>query len=54
MSHGVYSSWAPALLVFQSMGIPTLVYNKGKKKNSVVMNWVKGLMDWDVSAEWER
>ena len=54
MSHGVYSSWAPALMVFQSLGIPTLVYNKGKKKNSVVMNWVKGLMDWDVSAEWEK
>jgi len=54
MSHGVYSSWAPALMVFQSLGIPTLVYNKGKKRNSVVMNWVKGLMDWDVSAEWEK
>ena len=54
MSHGVYSSWAPALMVFQSLGIPTLVYNKGKKKNSVVMNWVKGLMDWDVAAEWEK
>lgn len=54
MSHGVYSSWAPALMIFQSMGIPTLVYNKGKKRNSVVMNWVKGLMDWDVSAEWEK
>ena len=54
MSHGVYSSWAPALMVFQSLKIPTLVYNKGKKRNSVVMNWVKGLMDWDVSAEWEK
>lgn len=54
MSHGVYSSWAPALTIFQFLDIPTLVYNKGKKRNSVVMNWVKGLMDWDVSAEWEK
>ena len=54
MSHGVYSSWAPALMIFQSLGIPTMVYNGGKKKNTAVANWVKGLMDWDVSAEWEK
>ncbi len=54
MSHGVYSTWAPALEVFNAKGIPVAVYNKGKRRNSTVMNWVRGVMDWDVSAEWER
>jgi hypothetical protein len=54
MSHGVYSTWAPALAVFNAKGIPVAVYNKGKRQNSTVMNWVNGVMDWDVSAEWER
>ena len=54
MSHGVYSTWAPALEVFNAKGIPVAVYNKGKRRNSTVMNWVRGTMDWDVSREWER
>ncbi|MBA4135859.1 MAG: hypothetical protein C0518_00925 [Opitutus sp.] len=54
MSHGVYSSWAPALQIFNHLGISTAVYNKGKRRNSGVINWVKGAMDWDVSREWER
>lgn len=54
MSHGVYSSWAPALQVFCRLGIPVAVYNKGKKRNSTVMNWISGAMDWDVSREWAK
>jgi hypothetical protein len=54
MSHGVYSTWAPALAVFQKCGIPVAVYNKGKRRNSTVMNWVTGIMDWDVSREWAK
>lgn len=54
MSHGVYSTWAPALSVFNAKGIPVAVYNKGKKRNSTVMNWVVGLTEWDVSGEWEK
>lgn len=54
MSHGVYSTWAPALAVFNARHIPVAVYNKGKKRNSTVMNWVTGLTEWDVSREWER
>lgn len=54
MSHGVYSSWAPALQIFCRLGIPTAVYNKGKRRNTTVMNWVSGAMDWDVSREWAK
>ena len=54
MSHGVYATWAPALAVFNRLGIPVAVYNKGKRKNSSVMNWVVGTPERDVSREWER
>ena len=54
MSHGVYATWAPALGVFQRFGIPVAVYNKGKRRNSSVMNWVSGNMDWDVSRAWAQ
>lgn len=54
MSHGVYSTWAPALAVFNRLRIPVAVYNKGKKRNTTVLNWVQGLTDWNVSAEWDR
>lgn len=54
MSHGVYSTWAPALAVFNQFQIPVAVYNKGKRRNSTVMNWVRGVMDWDVSGEWAK
>lgn len=54
MSHGIYSTWAPALAVFNRAGIPVAVYNKGKRRNSGVVNWVTGVMEWDVSEEWAR
>jgi hypothetical protein len=54
MSHGVYSSWAPALQIFSRFGVPTAVYNRGKRRNSTVINWVSGMMDWDVSREWAK
>jgi hypothetical protein len=54
MSHGVYSTWAPALAVFNDMGVPVAVYNEGKKRNSAVINWTVGLADWDVATEWEK
>jgi len=53
MSHGVYSTWAPALAVFNRLGIPVAVHNKGKRRNSTVINWIDGVMDWDVSRAWE-
>jgi hypothetical protein len=30
MSHGVYSTWAPALEIFNARGIPVAVYNPGQ------------------------
>jgi len=54
MSHGVYSTWAPALAVFNRLGIPVAVHNKGKRRNSAVVNWTEGAMEWDVSSAWER
>ncbi len=54
MSHGVYSTWAPALAVFNALHVPVAVYNKGKRRNSTVINWVDGVMDWDVSRAWEQ
>ncbi len=54
MSHGVYSTWAPALLVYNALGVPVAVYNKGKKRTTSVVNWTQGQMDWDVSRAWEK
>jgi hypothetical protein len=54
MSHGVYSTWAPALEVFNARSIPVAVYNPGKRKNTTTMTWTTGLMENDVSAEWAR
>jgi len=52
MSHGFYSTWAPALAVFNRRQIPVAVYNRGKRRNSVVLNWVNGNMDWSVEQAW--
>jgi hypothetical protein len=54
MSHGVYSTWAPALMVCNALRIPVAVYNKGKRRTTAVINWVDGQMDWDVSRAWEQ
>jgi len=54
MSHGFYSTWGPALAVFNALRIPVAVYNKGKRRNSAVINWVDGAMEWDVSRAWEK
>lgn len=54
MSHGLYCTWGPARRILNDAGIPTVIYNPGKKRQTYRFNWKKGA-DWiDVQGEWQR
>jgi hypothetical protein len=54
MSHGIYSTWGPALELLNEAGIPVVTYGKGKKKHTQKFNWDTSSDWWGVEKEWER
>lgn len=53
MSHGIYCTWGPACRLLVDAGIPTVIYNPGKRRDTRVFNWMKA-GTWDVFEEWQR
>ena len=54
MSHGIYSTWGPALSLLSQANVPTVTYAKGKRRSTQKFNWNTSSDWWDVSAEWQR
>ncbi|HYH81579.1 MAG TPA: hypothetical protein VEX86_17370 [Longimicrobium sp.] len=53
MSHGIYSSWGPALDVFRAGGVPVVTYGKALRRNTFFFNVNSSAANIDITGSWE-
>ncbi|MGA2070536.1 MAG: hypothetical protein ABSG97_04240 [Sedimentisphaerales bacterium] len=53
MSHGIYTSWEPALFAFKKAGMPVVAYDRQAGIGKYQFNWNSSPQNGDISSAWE-